>query len=71
MLRALKKTVELNCSKPEWKVRLKTALQEKRNVTLINLDYTQHGLFCETLSVAHRIPFSIDYKKGVGLFTWH
>ena len=70
MVALLKQTVEINCSKPIWKAEVKTALQEKRNVKLVNMDYTEHGQFCETLSIAHSVPFRIDHKHGFGFFTW-
>lgn len=60
--------VSINCANREWKPFLKQSLQERREVDLLNFDYTVDGQFCEMLALSHHVIFTLDVKRNIGFF---
>ncbi|MDB6122757.1 MAG: hypothetical protein JWQ71_1750 [Pedosphaera sp.] len=58
----------VNCLEKDWKVELKTFLQEGFEPQLVNFDYTMEGPFCEMLALAHRMTLTIKHDKGHAFF---
>ena len=58
----------IDCADKDWKMLLKTRLQEGCEVDLANFYYTENGQFCETLAFSHSMQFRLDARNSAGFF---
>ena len=60
--------LKIECANPNWKIILKTNLQEGIEVDLLELDYLADWQFCETVAISHSMTLRLDTRKKTGKF---
>ncbi len=60
--------LKIECANPNWKILLKTNLQEGIEVDLLDLDYLTDWQFCETVAIAHSMTLRLDTRQKMGKF---
>jgi hypothetical protein len=60
--------LKIECANPNWRIILKTILQEGIEVHLLGLDYLTDWQFCETVSISHSMTTRIDTRNKTGKF---
>ena len=59
----------LNCDEPDWEVRLRDYLIERKEVDLINFDAQTHGCYCSNL--ARNFAMELRHKENRSFDTAH
>ena len=60
--------VKIDCANKDWKLLLKTNLQDGVEADLVNFYYTENGEFCEMIAFAHAMEFTLDARNSAGFF---